>query len=156
YPSFPEKFADPGFTPWYWGEGRGETRTGMPVAVSAPEIARVVTACSNVVLVPGMDTRIWPDYPDGTFGGSQGSIGEPLAQANPFPPGGNKYIGNPAVQAAIGIFNAYQPTYAVSSTVSGWLDLNGDGIPDFVATPSWIERFSIDPNCVNLGSAGAL
>ena len=156
YPSWPEKGPDAGFTPWYWGEGRGETRTGMPISVSAPEIARVITACTPVILKPGTDLRIWPVYPDGTFGGSQGSTGDPVAQANPFPPGGNMYIGNVAVQAAIGIFDAYQPTYAVSSTVSGWMDLDGDGIPEFVVTPSWIERFTIDPNCQSLGALASL
>src|SRR4029077_706523 len=52
---------DPGFTPWYWGEGRGDTRTGMPVAVSAPEISRIVQSCSNFTL--GQDPRVWPQYP---------------------------------------------------------------------------------------------
>src|SRR5262249_11728135 len=35
-----------GFTPWFWAEGRGNTRTGMPVSVSAPEIPNVIGACN--------------------------------------------------------------------------------------------------------------
>jgi hypothetical protein len=135
-----------GFTPWFWAEGRGNTRTGMPVSVSAPEIPKVLGACNILAFDPGKDTRLWPMYPDGTFGGSQGSVGDLIAAANPFPPGGNNYIGNPAVKAALNIFSAYHPSYAVSSTVSAWTTFAG---PRGYCLQRWLGGVYLRIRCLN-------
>ena len=143
--SVPIAGAPNAFTSWIWLEGRGQTRTGMPTTVTAPEIANPAPACPPT---QGQDTRLWPVYPDGTFGGSRGSIGQSLQQAIPFPPGGNNvFLGNPVLSIAQGIFDGYHPTYSIASTLSGWADLDGDGLPEFVATPSSIERFAFDFGC---------
>jgi hypothetical protein len=139
------------FTSWIWGEGRGLTRTGMPMTISAPEIRDPAAVCPPV---QGQDIRRWPLYPDGTFGGSRGSIGEALLNAFPFPPGGSMYPGNPVVGIAKQIYDSFHPSYSVSATVSGWADLDGDGLPEFVATPSWIERFSLEPSCFDFNNPG--
>jgi RHS repeat-associated protein len=131
-----------GVSNWIWAEGQGVTRTGMPVAVSAPEIRNAAPICPPAL---GQDSRLWPVYPDGTMGGSQGSIGDNVALASTFSL--NRYSVTVS-QVVAGVLDAYQPSYSVSSTLSGWIDLNGDGVPDFVATPGWIERFSLNAACL--------
>ena len=133
-----------GTTPWIWGEGQGRTRTGMPVTISSPEITAATPKCPPDT---GQDTRLWPSYPDGTFGVIEGKSSISPLQFAPLDPGAGTYIGNPAVGVIEAIYNGYFPTYAMSSTVSGWVDINGDGVPEFVATPAWIEAFSIEGDC---------
>lgn len=133
-----------GVSNWIWAEGRGITRTGMPVSVSAPEIRNIAPTCPTA---PGQDSRLWPVYPDGTLGGSQGSAGETASALAPFNLSVPEYLNRALLDYVPAIRNAYQPSYSVSSTLSGWIDLNGDGVPDFVATPGWIERFNLNPLC---------
>jgi RHS repeat-associated protein len=63
------------------------------------------------------------------------------------------WAGAPGVLNAIeGVYKGLQPSYGVAASASGWLDLNGDGLPEFVVTPSWIDRFSIDLACFDFTS----
>src|SRR5207249_2195001 len=133
------------YTSWIWGEGRGQTRTGMPVSISAPELTNPATTCPHNA---GQDSRHWPMYPDKTFSVPAGSAGTGFAQTNILDPGNPAFAGSPGLLTILnGLNNGYHPTYSISSTVSGWEDLNGDGIPEFVATPAWIDKFSLDPLC---------
>lgn len=133
-----------GFTPWFWGEGNGTLRTGLPVAVSAAEIPRPAPECPPR---EKFDSRRWPIYPDGTYKGPRGSTAALLADLRLTQPGEDMNLGNPVLSIISGVRDGYHPYYSVQSAVSGWTDLDGDGIPEFVATPAWIERFSIDPGC---------
>jgi hypothetical protein len=134
------------FTSWLWGEGRGQTRTGMPVSISAPEISKPSGHCPRNA---GQDPRRWPMYPDKTFPVPATSFGIAAGQNNVLDPGVPTYAGLPGISNIIeGIYKGYfYPSYSVSATVSGWGDLDADGIPEFVATPTWIERFGLDPLC---------
>jgi hypothetical protein len=142
-----------GFSPWFWGDGNGMTRTGMPVSVTAAEVANVAPTCP---LDLGQDSRLWPRYLDGSDVGVPGSFTGSLAQITLIPGGVNKYFGNPVLGIITGIKNGFHPTYSVSSGLSAWLDLNGDGVQEFVATPGWIERFSIEPGCRRFTPSGLL
>ena len=121
---------------WIWGEGRGMTRTGMPVSVGTPEISDGIAwpagaPCPFV----SKDTRRWPKLPDGTQGGSQGSTGQLLGDVlNTGPLSG-------FLASLISIHKPYVPHDSVSATVSGWLDIDGDGAPEFVTTPAMIHQF---------------
>ena len=132
------------YSSWFWGEGRGETRTGMPVSISAPEIVDPASSCAPA---PGQDTRLWPVLPDGTTNQTPGSVAQALTNFGTPHLMNNTYFGNPILSIVEGIYAGYHPTYGVSSTVSGWADLNGDGVQEFVGTPAWIERFHIRDDC---------
>ena len=129
---------------WYWGEGRGETRTGMPVAVSAPELPNPAAVCPPAA---GRDTRQWPVLPDGTRSARRGSEFEALSGLTqpslpvPFD------AFDPVLGIIDDVYGAYRPTMSFASTVSGWVDVDGDGVAEFVATPAWIERFRFDQGC---------
>jgi RHS repeat-associated protein len=133
-----------GFSPWFWADGNGMTRTGMPVSVSAGEISNPAPACP---LGDGQDSRLWPRYPDGMDNRTSNSLGAFLAQPDLIPAGVIDYLGNPVLQVIESINHGYHPNYGISSTLSGWIDLDGDGIKEFVATPSMIERFTMEPGC---------
>jgi RHS repeat-associated protein len=138
-----------GFSPWFWGEGNGMTRTGMPVSVSGAEIVNAAPDCPPD---ESQDTRQWPRYPDGIYPGAKGSSGgtqflSGLTNLRLLQPGENLNLGNPVLSIVQGIHDGYRSTYSMSSAVSGWVDLNGDGVPEFVATAGSIERFSIAPAC---------
>ncbi|MDN5940489.1 MAG: hypothetical protein L0H94_01285 [Nitrospira sp.] len=126
-----------GHSAWIWGEGRGMARTGLPTSVSGPEIRKVAPQCPPAF---GQDSRLWPVLPDGTFGGSQASIGDSIANANPF--NLERYTVT-VPELASALRDAYHPSHSISSTLSSWLDLNGDGVPEFIASPGWIERFEL-------------
>lgn len=134
-----------GFTSWLWGEGRGQTRTGMPVAISAPEIANPAIACPRN---SDTDPRRWPLYPDGSIAIPKGSISAGLLELNLAGPANMFDWGDPILKIVKGIHDGYRPTFSVSASVSAWADLDGDGIPEFIATPGWIERFSLDGTCL--------
>ncbi len=149
-----------GFTSWIWGEGRGQTRTGMPVSVSGAEIMNPAPppGCPHQ---SGQDPRIWPTYPDGTepIWGSGGSAAGGFIDLGSLTldPGNPVWAGAPGVLNAIeGIYKGLQPSYSISASTSGWLDLNGDGLPEFVVTPSWIDRFSFDFKCFDFKSGDLL
>jgi RHS repeat-associated protein len=135
----------PGMSPWIWQEGLGMTRTGMSVSVSSPEV-RSGGRCPPTGI--GQDTRVWPYLPDGTFGGSQGSVGEQLATAT-IRPEIEQYSAN--INLITGVTNAFIPRHSVSASLSGWVDLDGDGLVDWVVTPGMLERF--DKPLVCLGFA---
>jgi Salmonella virulence plasmid 65kDa B protein len=130
------------YSAWFWGDGRGETRTGIPVSVSAAEVANRAASCPPA---PNQDTRLWPLLPDGTTTyAPAGSVGEAVTNFGVPHLQPNSYFGNPVLGILEGIYSGFHPSYAVSSNVSGWVDLDGDGVLEFVATPSGIERFHID------------
>jgi len=132
-----------GYTPWLWSEGRGETRAGLSTSITTPEIS--TTDCPPTA--PGEDTRKWPIFPDGSLGGSQASIAEKAGSASSFVFG--KDIDINAVTTLIkGLRAPVIPRQAVSATLSGWQDLTGDGVPDFVVTPSMIHRFDKPGSCL--------
>lgn len=133
----PDSSADSGFTKWIWAEGRGMTRTGMPTSISAPEIRNIAAVCPPGL---GQDSRLWPVLPDGTLGGSQASIAQQVESANVY----SLIYPKTVTDVVAGIREGYQPSHSVSATLSAWLDLTGDGLPDFVATPGLIERFTRD------------
>src|SRR5262249_3871488 len=110
-----------GFSPWFWGEGLGMTRTGMPVSISAPEILNPAPDCPPD---ENQDTRQWPRYPDGIFLGPEGARGSTesflsgLTNFRLLQPGDNMNFGNPILNIVQGIHDGYHPTYSVSSTAS--------------------------------------
>ena len=139
----PANLGSPGFTPWIWAEGQGLTRTGMSLSVSMPELRNRVD-CPPVN--PDDDTRRWPVLPDGTLGGSQGSVAERIDAAikvtgDDYPESLNNIM--IALNAAAAIREPSVPRAVVSATLSGWLDLTGDGVGEFVATPAFIQRFDL-------------
>jgi RHS repeat-associated protein len=126
-------------TRWIWSEGQGMTRVGMPVSTASPEI---VTG-GKCPPFPGQDTRIWPYLPDGSIGGSSVTAGEAIGSDLLL-----NYDGySSMIDQLVSIANAYIPRHTVSATLSGWLDLNADGIPDWVVTPGMIEYFDRDIAC---------
>jgi len=143
YPS-PANENDNGPGAWFWGEGKGRTRTGMPMSVSAGEIGNPAATCPFSQVE---DSRLWPRYPDGTDHRPSSSINALLSQPDLLPNNINPYLGNPVLEIIQGINHGYHPNYGVSSVLSGWVDLDGDGVKEFVSTPSWIERFTINPSC---------
>jgi RHS repeat-associated protein len=157
-PGLPDLHATPvqppidGFSPWYWGDGNGMTRTGMPVSVSGAEIFNGAPTCP---LDKDQDSRLWPRYPDGTDRRSPGSVVGTLAQLT-LVPSGNTYFGNPVMGVIEDAYKGYRPTYSVSATLSGWADLDGDGIPEFVATLGMIERFGVEVGCRRFTPSGLL
>jgi RHS repeat-associated protein len=140
-------------TSWIWGEGRGQTRTGMPVSISAPELANQVARCPRD---RNQDPRHWPMYPDGSFDVSPGSVGASLFALDLQQLASTFGAGNPVLTIVKGIHDGYRPMHGVSATVSSWADMTGDGLPEFVATPGWIERFSIDAACPTITDPGEL
>jgi RHS repeat-associated protein len=137
----PDAVPDNGFTHWIWAEGQGLTRTGMPVSVSAPELPNIAPGCPPM---PGQDSRLWPVYPDGTLGGSQASMGDVLTTASAYLLSAiGEHLPHQILDIVTSIRDGYNPTYSIGSTLSGWVDLNGDGVPEFVTTPAWIERFKL-------------
>ena len=141
-----------GETSWIWGEGRGETRTGMPLSISAPELTNPAPTCAG--RSNSQDPRVWPLYPDATTSIPQGSPGDPFSallasvQSTVDDVTSLTSVAYPGISNALmGVNEGYHPKFSVSATVSGWLDLNGDGAPEFVATPAWIERFQLDSSC---------
>jgi hypothetical protein len=144
------------FTAWIWGEGRSQSRTGMPMSISAPEIENPAPTCPRS---KSQDPRRWPLYPDGTVVVSKGGVGHALFQLNLMGPlatlDGSTSWGAPPLDIITGIHKGYRPTFSVSANVSGWADdLNGDGVQEFVATPGWIERFTIEGLCATYTDPG--
>jgi RHS repeat-associated protein len=138
-PLWPFAAGSPGFSRWIWQEGVGQTRTGMPLSVTSPEIRKGGNCPPGL----GEDTRLWPYLPDDTFGGSEGSVGERLTTT--LSRGNMLYDRTyPILSQFLG---AFIPRHTISSSLSGWMDLNGDGVPDWVVTPGMIERFDLPLVC---------
>ncbi len=128
-------------TSWIWIEGRGLTRTGMPVSAGGGEAPGGAGSCP----------RRWPVYPDNTIPVPESSVLYRLKEKSAINSNsvlaGNAFVGD----IVNGIYDGYRPTFAASATLSTWADMDGDGLPEFVATPAWIDRFAFDFSCPTHG-----
>lgn len=143
----PGTLAPGGFSRWIWPEGRGLLRAGMPTFVTMPELSNSVN-CPPVN--PGEDTRQWPILPDGTLAGSQSSVAARFDQAikfqvSPYTEALNNVM--LALNAGRAIRTPTIPRDSISASLSNWLDLTGEGVPQFVVTPAYVHRYNLSLGC---------
>lgn len=132
-------------THWLWQEGLGQMRVSMPQSVTSPEIRNGGNCPPTIISgVIGEDTRLWPYLPDGTFGGSEGSIGQKIIDRV----GSGNPMYNQMSSLLSSINQPFIPRHNISASLSGWIDMNGDGVPDWVVTPGMIERFNRPADCL--------